>query len=196
MERFDRIKFSIHYSQTDNVTKYQLADDLAQDALLIQLNLDRWMMQLNNSNDSSRFYIPRTARTIESPKVDDLGNLFPISFDFPNWDIASALIYRDMVLIFLNNFLLGLIEYAYQYNIKTPSLSFSAENYPTRKSIEAADRICQSIEYFFEDHKQLIMRMVILAPFESARALYAHLAKTGMGIDLLGCSNQEEVYVL
>jgi len=50
-----------------------------------------------------------------------------------------------------------------------------------QQSIDSADRICQSIEYFLEDNKRLIGRMVVLAPFETARSLFSQLSKTGTG---------------
>jgi hypothetical protein len=62
----------------------------------------------------------------------------------------------------------------------------------TRKSIECTDLICQSIEYFFEDNKRLIGRMVVLAPFEAARSLFSHLCKSGTGDERLNGSLVEK----
>jgi len=179
MERFDRSRGSMQHFKLERNTNDRIMDTLIQDALDIQLELDRWERRLRAGNDISQFCIPRLSRTVESPKIDDLGNIFPVSYGYPNWDIASGLIYWDMVQIFLNTFLLGVVDYTNRHDILLPTLAMLNARDVRKKSIEAADRLCSSIEWFFKDNKRLIGRMVILAQFKSARSLYARLLKEG-----------------
>jgi len=64
-----------------------------------------------------------------------------------------------------------------------PELNFPALGVESMIStaIEPADRVCQSLEYFFEDNKRMIGRMVILVPFEAARGLYKGICLSGNG---------------
>lgn len=51
----------------------------------------------------------------------------------------------------------------------------------TRGSIESADTICQCLEYFLKDNRDLIGKMVVLSTFEVAANLYARLLRIPTG---------------
>jgi len=49
------------------------------------------------------------------------------------------------------------------------------------KAIKSADNICQSTDYFCKDNRQMIGRLIILAPFDTAQTLLCGLSRTGTG---------------
>jgi hypothetical protein len=118
---------------------------ISNSALELQLELDMWERRLRAGKETSDFYVPRYARTIESPEIDDLGNIFPISYNFPNLDAASALIQSEMIQIFLSSLFNDTIEKAYQFPIQSPNLTGFESHNLEQASIEVANRICQSI---------------------------------------------------
>lgn len=47
--------------------------------------------------------------------------------------------------------------------------------------MKSADNLCQSTDYFFVQHKQMVGRMIMFFPFETAQTLLCNLSKTGTG---------------
>ncbi|KAE9371379.1 hypothetical protein N431DRAFT_545642 [Stipitochalara longipes BDJ] len=143
--------------------------------------LDEWGSRLSNLDSKVQFYTSRPASTIESPVIGNTNNIYATSFDFPNWDNAASFVYHAMSQIYTNSLLIDLecmapTSYS-ETALKVDTLELM------NQSIECADRICQSIEYFLEDNKKLIGRMVVLAPFKRARSLFSQLSQTGTGAE-------------
>ncbi|KAK0119670.1 hypothetical protein ONS95_011107 [Cadophora gregata] len=139
-------------------------------ALAVQRAFDNWELRLRGGDEISQLYIARLATSIKQSAVDNLESIYPVSFAFPTWDAASAAIYYDMSRIYLNGLLIAMQNAIYSSNTSSDMVN---TQHVTIKSIACADRICQSIDWFFEDNKRMIGRMVVLAPFEAAKSLFA-----------------------
>ena len=109
-----------------------------------------------------------------------------ISYKFPNFEIAAALMYYETVHIFLYQFITEMVlstQTTNAFGSKYSSIlvqNFNIQDL-TAKSLECADRICQSLEYFFQRDMRMIGRIVILSPFEAVRRLFARLHQNGTG---------------
>lgn len=194
MEKLDQTRQLFQLKGSGDSSNSEILHSLINEGLSIQSALDKWAFRLDEGDSNSPFYISRPASTIESPTIDDIPKLYAISFNFPNWDNASSFVYHSMSQIYVNSWLIDFERETQHF----PSAQ-TEPNPPrintrelTRKSIECADLICQSIEYFFEDNKRLIGRMVVLAPFEAARSLFSHLCKSGIGDERLNGSLVEK----
>ena len=94
--------------------------------------------------------------------------------------------YYETIHIFLYQFITEMIISTQTTNAldpkysSTPLQNFNIQDI-TAKSLECADRICQSLEYFFQRDMRMIGRIVILSPFEAVRHLFARLHQNGTG---------------
>ncbi|KAH7355129.1 hypothetical protein BKA65DRAFT_234358 [Rhexocercosporidium sp. MPI-PUGE-AT-0058] len=176
MQNFDTVRQLAQAS--DNPNHSEDLFQLVAEALGVQEAFDRWDTRSRGIDGTNQLYIPRLVSSIEKPQVGNIGSIYPVSFTFSNWDTASALVYYEMSRIYLNGLLIHMEACFRQCNSNnsTSVNAVDAKNL-TSKSIACADRICHSIEWFFEDHKRMIGRMVILAPFEAARGLFAQLCE-------------------
>jgi hypothetical protein len=138
------------------------------------------VVNITEGDDKSQLYIMHLADHGSFVSAD-IGKTFPISYTFPNWDAAAALSYRDTAQIFLSQLLIDMKTCARDPSATYPELNAFGVESMISKAIEPADRVCQSPEYFFEDNKRMIGRMVILAPFEAARGLYKGICLSGTG---------------
>ena len=108
------------------------------------------------------------------------------SYKFPSFEIAAALMYYETVHIFLYQFITEMILFTQTTNAldsiyaSIPIQDFNIQVL-TAKSLECADKICQSLEYFFQRDMRMIGRIVILFPFEAVRNLFARLHRIGTG---------------
>lgn len=165
----------------------QIFSSLRDDALKIQSSMRNWETCLRGDDETSQLYIPRLAsRKPPGVTASDLGEIFPISYDFPSFNLAAALTYYEMFQISVYCLLIDMELHSRDARciradgptIDTPSIDIRDL---TTKSIECADRTCQSIEYFFDGSKRMTRRMVIMGPFNVARVLFARLIQTGTG---------------
>ena len=190
MDNWDRSTRKLQLTGADIPMSNNLLTEFIEDALRIQRAITDWEIDLRGGDDKSQLYIARLSKrgsssgAEESP--EESGNIFPISYTFPSFDLAAAIIYYETVHILLNGFLIEMVLYAENSKVLDWITSESAVGAPnirelTMKSLECADRICSSLEYFFERDKRMIGRIVILSPFEAARGLYARLQKSGTG---------------
>jgi hypothetical protein len=181
MERFDQLQQHEH----DNSTQWMLSqlNNLILEGLTLQQAFADWGDRVLGEQEKGLFYIPRQARP-----MGNYHSPYPISFTFKNWDIAGGLSYHDMLQIFLYTLLIDIETFAQHSKINPPALSGINSLDLTQRSIECADQICQSTEWFLEDHKKLIGRMMILAPFEAAKGLFLRLAR-----DVTGDAEQDEM---
>lgn len=160
------------------------------EALGVQRAFDDWKLRFQGSDETYQLYIPRLTTRPEKTNINNVESTYPISFAFTTWDAAAASVYYAMSRIYLN----GLME-AIQtdiHNFNTSSNMVDTEHLK-RNSIACADRVCQSIEWFFEDHKKMIGRMVVLAPFEAARGLFVRLCEVGTSDQELDASLKQKV---
>jgi hypothetical protein len=164
MEKWDKITQKSQRAGVDILMDNRPVDGFVQDALRIQTAINDWEADLRGGDDKSQLYIAHLSKTKISSEAED-------------FDIAAALVYYETVRIFLNGFLMELIIYA-QNSKAVPCLSIQDL---TTNSLECADRICQSLEYFFRSDKRMIGRFVILSPFEAVRGLVARLLQSGTG---------------
>lgn len=113
MEGFERIRgFPTTGFPLIGDANIRFIDGILQHALEIQADLERWDQRLRKERDDlPDIYIPRKARAFATSDMNDLHDVFPDSYSFPNWDIASGLIYREMIQIYLNTFLLEIMAY-------------------------------------------------------------------------------------
>ncbi|KAH7411180.1 hypothetical protein BKA64DRAFT_375477 [Cadophora sp. MPI-SDFR-AT-0126] len=174
MQRFDSIHRSAQTS--GDVSHLKGLYQLMVEALDVQKAFEDWDMRSRGGDESSQLYTPRPATRSERSEIDNLESVYPISFSFPTWDAASACISYAMSRIYLNSLLIAIQNAIHHLNISSDMVD---TKHLTRSAIACADWICQSIEWFFEDHKRMIGRMVVLAPFEAARGLFAQLCEGG-----------------
>lgn len=179
MEKWDKTQ-KAHRPGADLPKDNPPVDTFIQEALQIQTAINAWEADLRGGDDKSQLYIAHLSRTnisSEEAEASGIGKVFPISYTFPSFDIAAAIMYYETVHIFLNGFLTELLTYPSDSKA-IPPLSITAL---TAQSLECADRICQSLEYFFRRDKRMIGRIVILSPFEAVRGLVAGLLQNGAG---------------
>jgi hypothetical protein len=182
MEKLDHAHNALHLKIPDVGWDDAILRSLILEALSIHSALEKWVYRLS-SDRQPPYYTTRPARTTKSSIIDSIMNIYPISFEFPNWDSASSFVYHSMSQIYINSLLLDLEHLAQTSSPPGSKMGLPQINAREliEQSIECADRICQSIEYFLEDNKRLIGRMVVLAPFETTRSLFNQLSKSGTG---------------
>ena len=186
MEYWDRSRRSAPLARVDNKIDPHIANNFVQDALGIQRAINDWEANLRGGDDKSHLYIAHLATLKDSSEAENSGRVWPISYTFPNFEIAAALMYFETVHIFLYGLLIEMVisaENGEDLDPKDSGIAGHSLNIEelTTKSLECADRICQSFEYFFERDKRMIGRIVILSPFEAVRGLFARLHRTGTG---------------
>lgn len=183
MERFDTFS---HLTERDISVNASAIRVLAVEALTVQESLKDWKNNLCQGDKKSQLYIPRCTSEVNiTGDIHESGNVFSISYEFPGFDLASALIFYEAIQIFLYGFLVQMVEYdrkiGQALNVSTfatPPWNVCSLN---TQSLECANRICQSVDYFFKADKRIIGRVVMMFPFESSRALYARMAENGTG---------------
>ncbi|KAF8853741.1 hypothetical protein BDZ45DRAFT_66939 [Acephala macrosclerotiorum] len=177
MDKFDKLQQQAHIKSETKILSQM--NSLILDGMAIQQALDNWERRTRGGDEMPSLYIPRQAKW--TALNINLSDMYPLSYDFANWDNASGLSYYEMLQIFLNTLLIDIETFSRRSNLAPPALSGINTQILAQRCIECGDRICQSVEWFLEDNKKLIGRMVILAPFESARALFARLVQEGTG---------------
>ncbi|PVH82204.1 hypothetical protein DL98DRAFT_514250 [Cadophora sp. DSE1049] len=187
MQKFHSIQRSAQVS--GDMSHLESLYHIMLEALGVQKGFDNWKFRFQGSDETSQLYVPRLATRIEKPEVDILESIYPVSFTFPTWDAASASVYYEMSRIYLNDLLIAMQNAIHHFNTSSDMVD---TEHLTRNSIACADRVCQSIEWFFEDHKKMIGRMVVLAPFEAARGLFAQLCEAGTGNQELDSSLKQK----
>ena len=182
MERFDCKRHS-------PVVNSQALNKTAEEAFDILASMKVWESLIREGDDTTQLYIPRLAGFLHSNEESgEDGKIFPFSYDFPSFDIATILVYYEMFQIFLYGILIDIKlcspsarqSKSDQSDFDSPSIDIRDL---TSKSIDCADRICQSAEYFFDGSTQITGRMVMLCPFQAAKSLFARLTQTGTGDD-------------
>lgn len=183
MEKVDHAHHLLESQASDEETVIQIINNLILEAENIQSNFEQWDHDLPDGSLRSAQYTPRKAGDFESSVGSSTEKVYPISFSFTNWDIASGLIYYEMSHIYLNSLLIDLEQTKQASSAPEPNTNQPNPKIQnlTRKSIQSANRICQSVEYFLEDNKLLIGRIVVLAPFEVARSVFSQLCSNGTG---------------
>lgn len=183
MAQFDSIQQSLQHT---GICSPQQVYQILQKALNVGTHLDNWHEGLNEGDSTSRLYIVRLAGST-NPQEATLAAIFPISYTYPNIDLAGALMFYQMTRIFLDLFLIDIATLIQQFtpNAHTPNPTVNVPAL-TQSAIACADKICQSTEYFFEGNKKLIGRMGILAPFWAAKGLYERFWTTGCEADIEG----------
>ena len=181
MQRFDLLQHS--KQALDDASFYGNLRGIKSEALAIQKAFNNWNKHSQFGDKTSQLYIARLSSTIEKPKIINIKDIYPISFTFPNWDAASALVYYEMSRIYLNSLLIDIDTCLRPCNSNNSSVAhhFVDMESLTNQSIACADRICQSLQFFFEDHDRMIGRMVVLAPFEVAKSLFTQLCDARCG---------------
>jgi hypothetical protein len=181
METFDKTRIAMRLNTSDTESSQRILDEIKRDALGIEKAIQEWDTKIHGGDKKLTLYVEQF-----SESLDSLDNETPVpystTYTFPNFEIAAALMYSEMIKIFLYQLILDLATCT-RGSIKGDSDKFSdidTEEYST-KAIESADRICQSTDYFLEDHKRMVGRMVFLNPFAAAKSLLSGLSKTGTG---------------
>jgi hypothetical protein len=142
MEQLDQIR-NLPLSDLPNTSgDSKVFRGLISEALSIQSAFDEWAHRFSNIDRKCNFYTIRPARAIEPDEVGKHRKLYPISYDFPNWDCAASFVYHSMSQIYINSLLIDLERLA------QPSLSQMQTVLPqvntrelTEQSIGCADRI-------------------------------------------------------
>lgn len=183
VENWDTTRLSAQLAGVDNKIDTQVVNDFVHDALAIQRAINDWEADLRGRDNKSQLYIAHLADTQHSSEASSPWIFF---YKFPNFEIAAALMYYETIHIFLYQFITEMIISTQTANAldskysSSPLQNFNIQDI-TAKSLECADRICQSLEYFFQRDMRMIGRIVILSPFEAVRRLFARLHQNGTG---------------
>jgi hypothetical protein len=178
MEMWDR---AVRTSESSVPIKQNALNTFKQDAWAIYTSLNKWEAELRG-DDTTQLYIAHLAGSRFNSNNETEGPFPTISYQFPSFDIGAALVYFEAVQIFLAELLVQMDMYSQKVlKIEETSENPTPEHHQintrelTAKSLERADRICQSLDYFFEKDKRVIGQIVILLPFEAARSFYARV---------------------
>lgn len=183
IENWDRTRLSTQLTGVENKIDISVVDNFMQHTLAIQRAVNDWEADLRGRDDKSQLYIAHLADTKYSSEAS-IPWIF--SYTFPSFEIAAALMYYETVHIFVYQFITEMILFTQAANALDSKYcsvlvqSFNIQGL-TAKSLECADRICQSLEYFFDRDMRMIGRIVILSPFEAVRSLFARLHQIGTG---------------
>jgi hypothetical protein len=210
MERFYlmRNQRSDHYSFPESVLHTRSQDiqqillRLLRSAQTIMNKLETWESGLQNQDERVQLYLCRFSswnNATRGPGESLYGKIFPVSYTFPSFELAAALIYHEAVKTFVPE-LIGDITQYIEGRLEIFS-SLVVASYPTvievddivksgntgvtsgdtsprsvadlrRASIDGASHICSSIEYLFEKDKKVIGRMVSLFSFKTAHRIF------------------------
>ncbi|KAF4628392.1 hypothetical protein G7Y89_g9753 [Cudoniella acicularis] len=179
----------------NNMLNPNTLNDFIQEALEFQTTINDWEIRLRG-DEKTQLYIGQISQPNNSPNYENSANFFPISYRFPTFDIAGALMYYDTVQILLYELLVEMGFACRRLKASSPDSFLGVEveeiNTPDliEKSAECADRICQSVDYFFDKDKRMIGRIVILLPFETARGFYGRLCGSWGNIDVGGVRDE------
>lgn len=111
----------------------------------------------------------------------DAVKVFPLSYDFPSFDIAAVFVYYETFQIFLYGILMDIELCSRSTRRIDTDGSFIDIRDLTSKSLDCVDQICQSIEYFFDGSTRITGCMVMLCPFQAVNSLLAGLMQAGTG---------------
>jgi hypothetical protein len=225
MERFDLIqnKISDHHSFPESVlharsrTIQQILLPLLRSAQFILKKLKTWESGLQNQDERVQLYLCRFSswnNATRDPDESLYGKIFPVSYTFPSFELAAALIYHEAVKTFVLELIGDITQYIENRSERFPSLvvagsptmievneiaksgntEATSSNISPRSvadlrcaSIDAASRICSSLEYFFEKDMKVIGRMVSLFPFETAHRIFK---KDGSALERNRCRRE------
>lgn len=164
LETFDRMS-DLPWSHTNS----QVVSHITKEAWKLLASMKKWEKYIRGGDDTLQLYCPRLSRGIATDNgMSDIINVFPVSYDFPSFHLAAALMYYEMFKISLFNFLIDIIHrYPDTKGIDIPDLRI--------QSIECADKICRSMEYFLDKSTRITGHLVIMGPFQSARDLFTTL---------------------
>jgi hypothetical protein len=179
MEAFDKTRIAMQLKRSDTESNQQILDELKKDALGIEKAIDEWDTKIHGGAKKLTLFIEHCSESLQSLK-DETTVPYPITYTFPNFEIAAALMYSEMIKIFLYQLIIDLATWARECSIgDSDALPDIDTEECSTKAVECADRICQSTDYFLEDHKRMVGRMVFLNPFAAAKSLLSGLSKTG-----------------
>ena len=187
MQKFDTLPRSAQLS--GDTWHLESLYQIMTEALGVQKAFDNWKLRYQGSDETYQLYIPRLTTRPQKTDIDNVESTYPVSFTFATWDAAAASVYYEMSRIYLNGLLIGIQNAIHNFNASSNMVNPEHLN---RNSIACADRICQSMKWFFEDHKKMIGRMVVLAPYEAARGLFVQLCEIGTGDQELDTSLKQK----
>jgi len=175
--------------------------------------LQTWEAGLQNHDESVQLYISRFSSWSNASRDQEeevYGKIIAVSYSFPSFELGVALIYKAAVEIFVVELMadlkqdigdrlggmpvsaaaslndVGKVDDAVESIVAgTPTedmLSRSIEDL-NQMALDSARRICSAFEYFFEEDKKRIGRMVALFPFETAYRTFKKHASDGDGND-------------
>lgn len=145
-------------------------------------NIEEWYVDLSASQEGKELHKPKPATWIN---VED--SCFPSAYTFPDLSLAMALTFYDAIRIRVIGMVGDLHGTLQQTIADSSSLRLSAAHrarfdevwnvlYSTRV-YESAARICQSVEYFFEEDKSLVGPNAVIFPFHIAWTAFCVLEK-------------------
>jgi hypothetical protein len=189
----------------------QILSRLLRSAQSILRRLKTWEAGLQNHDEGVQLFISRFSSWSNASRDQDeslCGKIFAVSYTFPSFELAAALVYHEAVKIFVLE-LIGDIKQYIENRLEGFSCSVAAgpntmgkaddmikggiagttsEDISLRSvadlhqaSLDAARQICSSLEYFFERDKKMIGRMVALFPFETAHRIFKKHGIAGAG---------------
>jgi hypothetical protein len=194
MERFDLIRNqrSDHHSFPESVlhTRSQALQQillrLLRPAQSILNKLKAWESGLQNQDEGVQLYLCRFSswnNAARDPDESLYGKIFPVSYTFPSFELAAALIFHEAVKTFALELIGDITQYIedrleilsslvvasystvieVDHIVKTGNTGVTSSDISPRSiadlqraSIDAASRICSSLEYFFEKDKKVI----------------------------------------
>jgi hypothetical protein len=200
-QRLDRHSFPESTLHTRSQAIQQILLRLLRSAHFILNKLKTWESSLQNQDERVQLYLCRFSswnNATRDPEESLYGKIFPVSYTFPSFELAAALIYHEAVKTFVLELIGdvrkyiedGLERFSSVVVAGSPTMievddilkrgntgATSGDIFPRsvadlrHASIDAASRICSSLEYFFEKDKKVIGRMISLFPFETAHRI-------------------------
>jgi len=179
--------------------------------------LQIWEAGLQNHDEAVLLYISKLSSWSNASRDPDeslRGKIFAVTYTFPSFELAGALIYKAAVEIFVLELMADLKQHVVDRSgeisgsaTASPTTTSEADFVMERKatgilaedilsrdsgdlqqmSLDAARRICSALEYFFGQDKKMTGRLVALFPFETA---YRTFKKHSCADDGNGCRRE------
>lgn len=181
MESFDKTRIAMQLKPADTGSSQQVLEKLKRDAFGIEKAIEEWDTKIYGGEEKLTLYNADFSESFGSLK-DETPVPYLTTYTFHKFEVAAALMYSEMIKIFLYQLIIDLTTCARVGSANDNEKIFKIDSGKyTTKATESADRICQSTGYFLEDHKRMVGRMVFLNPFAAAKSFLGGLSNAGTG---------------
>lgn len=162
-----------------NAPNVKALESLIHLVLAVEEAINSWDRKLRGDGQEN-VYSERPSSTFKNSK-DGASVAYPVNFEFSSFTVAAAFIYCNMVKIFLYQLIIDMVSCVRDHTDGSGTFGHIDIQEYQPKEIKSADNICQSTDYFCEDQKQMVGRLMILAPYGTAQSLILNLVRVGTG---------------